>query len=122
MQIIDQATWDKGVANNKDPYGARVYSYAKDWAEMLEKRMPENATDAQAMRVIVDHADADSSAADPDGITGFMYGASVSVLSHVWKYGEQLRRWHNLRTQIGTEGEKANKSGGVLNPALLNVR
>jgi len=32
-----------------------------------------------------------------------------------------LRKWHNIKTQIGNEGEKANASGGVLNPALLNI-
>jgi hypothetical protein len=50
-----------------------------------------------------------------------MYGAGVSMLSQVWEHGEQLRTWHNLKTQLRDEGERANKSGGVLNPALLNV-
>ena len=59
--------------------------------------------------------------ADIDGITGFMYGCAVSTLSKVWEHGEQLRRWHNLKTQIKDEGERANESGGVLNPALLNI-
>ena len=59
--------------------------------------------------------------ADLEGITGFMYGCAVSILSKCWKHGEDLRRWHNLDTQIGNEGEKANESGGVLNPALLSV-
>jgi hypothetical protein len=59
--------------------------------------------------------------ADDEGITGFMYGCAVSILSKVWQYGEDLRRWHNIDTQIGTEGEKANESGGVLNPALLSI-
>ena len=57
---------------------------------------------------------------DTDGITGFMYGAAVSILAKAWVYGEELRRWHNLDTQIQHEGEKANESGGVLNPALLS--
>jgi hypothetical protein len=38
-----------------------------------------------------------------------------------YELDEELRRWHNLRTQIGDEGEKANEDGGVLNPALLRV-
>ena len=50
-----------------------------------------------------------------------MYGAAVSTLVAVWEHGEALRRWHNLKTQIGNEGERANASGGVLNPALLTV-
>jgi hypothetical protein len=43
------------------------------------------------------------------------------VLASCWEHGEELRRWHNLKTQIRDEGEKANESGGVLNPALLNI-
>ena len=55
------------------------------------------------------------------GITGFMYGCAVGMLSKAWIHGEELRRWHNLKTQIRDEGEKANESGGVLNPAVLCI-
>ena len=58
---------------------------------------------------------------DDDGITVYMYGCAVSVLAKAWKHGEALRRWHNKETQIGTEGDRANESGGVLNPALLTI-
>ena len=59
--------------------------------------------------------------ADTDGITGFMYGMATSILARSRVHGEALRRWHNLKTQIGTEGEQANESGTTLNPALLSV-
>ena len=59
--------------------------------------------------------------ADTDGLTGFMYGCAVNVLAGVWKHGEALRKGHNLDTQISNEGEKANESGGVLNPAVLTT-
>jgi hypothetical protein len=55
-------------------------------------------------------------------LIGFMYGVAVSMLAQCWKYGEQLRRWHNLDTQIEHEGERANAEGGTLNPALLNIQ
>ena len=35
---------------------------------------------------------------------------------------ERLRKWHNIDTQLGTEGEEANTGNGVLNPALLSIR
>lgn len=47
------------------------------------------------------------------GTTGFMYGAAVSVLSQCWKYGEELRKWHNK--EYNHEGE------GVVNPAILII-
>lgn len=50
-----------------------------------------------------------------------MYGCAVGMLAKAWKHGEDLRRWHNLKTQLANEGEKANEQGGVLNPALLRI-
>ena len=57
--------------------------------------------------------DSTSSEADGEGITGFMYGAAVSILADCWKYGEQLRKIHNKN--YGVESE------GVVNPAVLTV-
>jgi hypothetical protein len=67
-------------------------------------------------------ADECSNKADiPCGITGFMYGCAVSSLVNCWKHGEELRVWHNKKHQLKDEGDKANASGGVLNPALLCI-
>lgn len=101
-------------AKNTDPYGGRVVSYGEDWANLMEARMANGEK-------IADIAKPTSHEADTDGITGFMYGCAVQALAHFWEYGEALRLWHNLDTQIKNEGEKANESGGVLNPALLNI-
>jgi hypothetical protein len=116
MQLKDAEGWRKANEANppSEPYGHRVMIYAEDWANFMERDMAAGQTlEACAART--------SQEADTDGITGFMYGCAVSTLAAVWKHGEALRRWHNLKTQIGTEGERANASGGVLNPALLNI-
>ena len=110
----DQAGWDAFVEANKDPYGGACVTYARRWADMMETQM-------EAGSVLADIAKQTSHDADDEGITGFMYGCAVSMLSLCWEHGEELRRWHNLATQIHSEGEKANESGGVLNPALLNI-
>lgn len=109
--------------NTQDRYSARVVSYAEDWANLMEKRLPEGATLAEAIGLMVkdDFAKNTSHEADTDGITGFMYGCAVSVLAHFWVHGEALRRWHNKNTQIGTEGDEANAKGGVLNQAMLTI-
>lgn len=114
MELKDAAGWEKAKAANTDPYGGRVMSYAEDWANLMEARMAAGETIKQC-------AQPTSREADTDGITGFMYGAAVSTLAQVWAHGDELRRWHNLKTQIGHEGERANESGGTLNPALLNI-
>jgi len=107
--------YEKYVAtNSKDEYSKGVVDYEKRWVELMEKKLAEG----QEIETI---AKATSNEADTEGITGFMYGCAVSSLSHFWKHGEKLRQWHNLDTQIGNEGEKANESGGVLNPALLSM-
>jgi hypothetical protein len=116
MELRDAEGWKQANDANppSKPYGHRVITYAEDWANFMEREMATGKT-------LEECAQATSQEANTDGITGFMYGAAVSVLSAVWKHGEQLRRWHNLTTQLGNEGERANESGEVLNPALLHV-
>jgi hypothetical protein len=123
MQIKPEAQtdYDKGLANNQDPYGNRCYTYAEEWANLLEKQIAESPSDQSPEAVIAKYAKPLSHLADTDGITGYMYGVAVSILAHCWIHGELLRRWHNLDTQIGNEGEKANAEGGTLNPALLSI-
>lgn len=110
-----QTLWDHSVKINDDPYSRGVYVYAARWANLMEEGM---ATGQK----LGDIAKGTRHAADVEGITGFMYGCAISILSEAWEHGEELRRWSNLDLQIGDEGEKANESGGVLNPALLNVK
>jgi len=101
-------------ANNQDPYGKGVVDFSETWANLMEQELASG-------KKIADIAKDTSHKADTDGITGFMYGCAVSGLAHFWEHGEELRRWHNLDTQVRNEGEKANESGGVLNPAILNI-
>lgn len=110
--VTDRVGWRACIANNRDAYGGAAVVYAARWAYLMEQRMAAGAR-------LEDIAKATSNEADTEGITGFMYGAAVSMLAHVWAHGEELRRWHNLDMQLGTEGEQANEAGTVLNPALL---
>ena len=110
-----RADYEKGLANNTDPYGRCCYLYAAEWAALMEKAIGEGKS-------VADVAKAAGQAADKThGVTGFMYGVAVNILAHCWEHGEELRRWHNLDAQMGKEGERANESGGVLNPALMNI-
>lgn len=113
--LKDQALWEKYVASNADdPYGNRITEYAADWAFLMEERMAKGEK-------LNDIADACSHQSNYDGITGFMYGCATQILSDVWVHGEGLRRWHNRKTQIGTEGDEANANGTVLNPAIVTI-
>jgi hypothetical protein len=113
-----EAQWKVGLANNTDSYGRCVFLFAEAWANMMEAEMGDDpAAHIKGKAKDLSHVASEGCG----GITGFMYGAAVSILSQAWIHGEALRLWHNLDTQIGTEGERANESGGVLNPALLCV-
>jgi hypothetical protein len=114
IALADAEGWQKSKDANSDGYGGGVMTFAEQWARLMQLDMANGAK-------LEDIADATSSEADTEGITGFMYGCAVSILSKCWAHGETLRRWHNLKTQIRNEGEKANESGGVLNPALLSI-
>jgi hypothetical protein len=114
MTLRDPESWKKANEANPDGYGGAIMTYAERWARLMEARM------AKGER-IAEIASECSHLADEEGITGFMYGAAVSVLAGVWVHGEALRLWHNLKTQIKDEGQKANDSGGVLNPAVISI-
>lgn len=114
LELSDAESWQKAVDANKDGYGGRVVRYAEEWGRLMQVRIESGETVAECAEEL-------SRLADDDGITGFMYGCAVQMLAKCWKHGEALRRWHNKETQIGTEGDKANETGGVLNPALLSL-
>jgi hypothetical protein len=114
LALADADGWQRTVDANQDAYGGGVVRFAEHWARLMQGEIDRGAK-------LEDIAGECCSIADDEGITGFMYGAAVSILSQVWIHGEALRRWHNLKTQIGNEGERANETGGTLNPALLSI-
>ena len=95
---------------NSDVYSRACFTYAERWAELLEVEI--SKTD-DAMKCIVENADRLSREADTEGITGFMYGCAVSILSQYWEYGEELRKWHNK--EYNYDGK------GVVNPAIITI-
>jgi len=114
MTLRDPEGWKTSCEINSDGDGGAVMTYAERWARLMEARM------AKGER-IADIAGECSHLADNEGITGFMYGCAVGILSKVWQHGEALRLWHNLKTQLRDEGAKANVTGGVLNHAMLTI-
>lgn len=106
IDLSDSILWEKGKSKNTDPYGGCVYVYAENWAKLMQAEMAQGKT-------LIQCAEKTSHELGYLGITGFMYGAAVSVLSSCWKHGEELRKWHNK--EYDHEGK------GVVNPAILIV-
>lgn len=98
---------------SKSEYHAGIVQYAADWAALMESAIAAGA----ALEDVA--GELGHSVSDGRGISGFMHGSAVKVLSHFWVHGEWVRQWHNSTTQIRDEGDKANAEGGVLNPAVL---
>lgn len=99
--------WNNFVdANSKDGYSAGVVRYVEYWAKFMQYLM----TKHKGVKV-AQIADQASNVADLEGVTGYMYAYAVNVLSQVWKYGEELRKWHNK--DYDYEGS------GVVNHAIL---
>lgn len=102
-----EEAWEKSVAKNQDIYGHGVV----EATSLVGAALDDQATSPeQAMKACYDL-----------GLTGFMAGCMAGWIAHFHPRGEEFRRWWNKDNQIGTEGDKANESGGVLNPALLSV-
>jgi hypothetical protein len=109
VKVLDQKVYDDWKEkNSKDLYGAGIFQYVEKWANLMETRIANG-------ELVKDIADETSRQADEGiGITGFMYGCAVSILSQCWEYGEALRKWHNK--EYNYEGN------GVVNPAILTVK
>ena len=92
--------------NSHYSYSKFVIDYMIRWADMMEERISNGEK-------INNIAKETSHRADTEGITGFMYGCAVNLLSQFWKYGDQLKIWHN--SQYGYEGE------GTVNPTIMTI-
>lgn len=114
MKLKDEGCWTEYRDVNVDGYGKATLDFAERWADSMEARVERGER-------VGDVAEECFREANVDGVTGFMYGVAVAILSRAWKFGEDLRVWHNLNTQVADEGERANRDGGVLNPAILQV-
>lgn len=92
--------------NSSDGYSRAVIDYGEGWAKKMQIEINKGGT-------VKDIADAAQKGLGFLGITGFQYGCVVNGLSHFWKHGEELRKWHNK--EYGHEGN------GVVNPAIVTI-
>lgn len=113
MEFSLKENWELGKSRNTDSYGACIYEYAEGWAKLMQVEAKEKGFTNIDVVVLSGIAQKTSHEMDFLGITGFMYGASVQILSQCWKYGKELRKWHNK--------EYKHEGDGVVNPAILTI-
>jgi len=107
IELSDKEAWKNYREKNKDPYGKCCVDYAESWAKLMQVEILGGKT-------VEDCAKETSHQLGFYGITGFMYGCAVSMLSHCWKYGEELHEWHNKGYN--------HQGDGVVNPAILTFK
>lgn len=101
--------WQKWVrVNSKDGYSKAAMKFARRWAKYMQYLMKKHN---KPVSLIANEA---YKVCDVEGITGFMYGCAVGALSSCWKYGDDLKKWHNK--EWGNEDAK-----GVVNPSIITL-
>lgn len=115
MKIKDEKVFTEWEKKNTDSYGSCIFRYVRRWADLMEDKIQKCYTfyNQCPEETIMNVAEITSKEADIEGITGYMYGAAVSILAQCWEYGDTLKKWHNK--QYNYNGD------GVVNPAILHV-
>jgi len=111
MKLKDEKAWKKWEESNQDSYGKCCIDVARRVMEILDKGEPFDAQE------IVSQANKELDT----GITWFQAGCVASMVSRCHSRGEDFRCQWNNHYQLKDEGDKANETKGVLNPALLSI-
>lgn len=90
IQKGKEVLYKEWLDNNQDSYGRACFTYAERWATMLEHLIESSTSDP--MKVIVQNAERLSHEADVEGITGFMYGCAVGILSQCWGIWRRIEK------------------------------
>ena len=80
LELTNEAMWNEFVDKNRDFYGNGIIDYAERWAKLVQYYISNGQTFLECVEL-------SSNEADTEGISGFMFGASVSILYQTWKYG-----------------------------------
>lgn len=98
---------------NNDSYGRTCFVYAERFADLLEIEYVKSI-DVPMSKILELYGDKFSDDADKEGMTGFMVGISINILSQCWEYGEVLKVWWN------TQYDRPDAEGTV-NPACITI-
>lgn len=116
FQCINFPEWEKWTSRNKDSYGKACLVFAAEWAKNMETLIFKNGSEKGFLALSEIEIEESSKKADDIalGVTGFMYGVAIDILSRTWRYGKMLQNWHNAKYgQPGIEG--------TVNPAIVTV-
>lgn len=130
MLISDSDLWERFEKANHDPYGRAVQTFARLWAEAMERRLQtrDGLWDWNLVREVAQPAleDAEREQHSDEGLTGFQFGCAVDLLATCWPGGPLLREWHNAELagdspQGRLQAARATAQGVTLNPAIMEI-
>jgi len=125
MQLSDVKRWQEAEAVNTGPYGRAVVTFARAWAEAMERRLAALPSPfvEHAVELVAEPAMDDARRLRPpsEGLTGFQFGCVIDLLAAAWPRGKELQRWHNACMAPPDEANRASDAGATINPALLTV-
>ena len=109
-----RVTWDGFKAEPTDAYGARILSFAEDWARLMQ-------LETGAGKRLADVANTTKREANYDGMTVTMVAAAVAKLARCWRYGSELLLWHNARFEPWPEAQRLTALGRIVVPSAIDV-
>ena len=111
----DTEKWQKWVDSNQDSYGRAAVVFAAEWAKNMDEMIAQTENKVFSDLTTKQISEASEKADDiAGGITGFMFGAAVQMLSECWSFGEDLRKYHN--SKLGQPEAEV-----TLNPAVVTI-
>lgn len=108
LELSDVEGWNKIREVNSDGYGGAALDYAEGWAKLMQIEIAKGKSVAECY-------DYSQKGLGFLGITGFQFCCAVSVLSQIWKHGEELRKIHNKKYGVNEDKK------GTVNPAILTI-
>lgn len=100
--------WKNYLKEVENPYFKIVFNYTSVWGKYMQYLIEHEQKQLEEI------AEYSSHFVDIYGITRNIYSSAVTILSQVWKYGEDLRNWHNKKYGVSN-------TDGVVNPSVLKL-
>jgi hypothetical protein len=100
MQLSDVKRWQEAEAVNTDPCGRAVVTFARAWAEAMERRLAALPSPfvEHAVELVAEPAMDDARRLRPpsEGLTGFQLGCVIDLLAAAWPRGKRLEELEEI--------------------------
>lgn len=96
--------WKNYLKEVENPFFKIAFNYTSAWGKYMQYLIE------YEQKQLEEIAEYSSHFVDIYGITGNIYSTAVEILSECWKYGEELRKWHNSKYRVSNTDSVVNSS------------